>query len=125
VSATNASASSDNGSAVAAYVISTPGPLSISLTTNQPSYLPGQTVTVIVTMLYGTTPDVGASVTVSVTAPSGRTTTLSGTTGSNGVASLNYKLSRHAAAGTYQAQVGTTVRGASATVGASTSFTVQ
>jgi hypothetical protein len=80
-------------------------------------------VTVAVTMLYGASPDVGASVTVTVTAPSGKATTLSGTTGSNGVALLNYKLSRHAAAETYQVQVGTTVTRAAAD--ASTSFTVQ
>jgi uncharacterized protein YfaS (alpha-2-macroglobulin family) len=114
------------------YVISTPGPLTTSVSTNQSSYLPGQTVGVIVTMLYGTVPDVGAGVTVNVTAPSGKSTTLSGTTGSNGVALLNYKLSRHAAAGTYQVQLGTTVspasstvNGANATASASTSFFVQ
>jgi len=124
VSATNASASSYSGSAAATYVINSV-PLSISLTTNQTSYLPGQTVGINVTMLYGTLPDAGASVTVTVTPPGGRATTLNGTTGSNGVASVNYKLSKHAAAGTYQVQVGTTVTGASATMGASTSFTVQ
>jgi len=112
-------------------------PLSIGLATNQSSYLPGQTVAITVTMLYGTTPDAGASVTATVTAPNGRTTSLSGMTGSNGVALLNDKLSNSAAAGTYrvQAQAGTTRSGggrnktgaatASATVGASTSFTVQ
>jgi uncharacterized protein YfaS (alpha-2-macroglobulin family) len=114
-------------------------PLSISLATNQSSYLPGQTVAISVTMLYGTKPDAGASATVTITAPNGRTATLSGTTGSNGVALLNYKLSNSAVAGTYpvQAQAGTTRSGggrtkggastasASATVGASTSFTVQ
>ena len=52
-------------------------------------------------------------------------TTINGTTGSNGVALLNYKLSKGAAAGTYGVQAATTVTGASATVGASTSFTVQ
>ena len=124
VSAANASASSYSGSAAATYVINA-APLSISLTTNQSSYLPGQTVTVTVTMLYGTLPDAGAGVTVTVTPPSGKVTTLSGTTGSNGVASLNYKLSNHAAAGTYQAQFGTTVNGASPMQGAGTSFTVQ
>jgi len=124
VNAANASASSYSGSATATYVIST-APLSISLTTNQSSYLPGQTVAISATLLYGTLPDVGASVTVTVTPPSGKVITLSGTTGSNGVALLSYKLSKRAAAGTYQAQVGTAVTGASATVGASTSFTVQ
>jgi hypothetical protein len=124
VSATNASDSSYSGSAAATYVINT-APLSISVTTNQSSYLPGQTVAVTVTMLYGTLPDAGASVTVTVIAPSGKTTTLSGTTGSNGVASLSYKLSNHAAAGTYQVQTGTTVTRAASIAGASASFTVQ
>ena len=124
VSATNASTSSYSGSAAATYVIST-APLSASVTTNQSSYLPGQTVSVTVTMLYGTLPDAGASVKVTVTPPNGKATTLTGTTGSNGVALLAYNLSKHAAAGTYQAQLGTTVTGASATMGAGTSFTVQ
>jgi M6 family metalloprotease-like protein len=136
VSATDNLASSYSGSASAAYVINA-APLSISLATNQSSYLPGQTVAITVTMLYGTTPDAGASVTATVTAPNGRSTSLSGTTGSNGVALLNDKLSNSAAAGTYQvqAQAGTTRSGggrtkggastASATQGASTSFTVQ
>jgi hypothetical protein len=76
-------------------------------------------------------------VTVGMTAPNGRTTNLSGTTGTNGVASLNYRLSNSAAAGTYQLQahVGTTSSGggrnkggaatARSTLGASASFTVQ
>ena len=136
VSATNSPTSSYNGSAAATYVINA-APLSISLTTNQSSYLPGQTVAIAVTMLYGTTPDAGTGVTVAMTAPNGRTTNLSGTTGTNGVASLNYRLSNSAAAGTYQLQahVGTTSSGggrnkggaatASSTLGASASFTVQ
>ena len=97
VSATSNLASSYSGSASATYVINA-APLSLSLATNQSSYLPGQTVAIAATMLYGATPDVGASVTVTITAPNGKTTTLSGPTGSNGVASLNYKLSNSAAA---------------------------
>jgi hypothetical protein len=125
VSATNASAGSYNGSAAATYVIATPGALSVSMWTDQSNYLPGQTVAVRVSMLAGTSPDVGASVTVNVTSPSGKRTALSGITGSNGVASLSYKLSKGAPAGTYQAQYGTTVTGAASVMGASTSFTVQ
>jgi hypothetical protein len=125
VSAINASAGSYNGSAAATYVISTPGTLSVSMWTDQSSYLPGQTVAIRVSLLSGTLPDVGASVTVVVMSPSGKATTLSGTTGSNGVASLSYKLSRRAPAGTYQAQYGTAVTGAASIAGASTSFTVQ
>jgi uncharacterized protein YfaS (alpha-2-macroglobulin family) len=125
VTATNASATSYTGSAAATYVISTPGALSVSMWTDQSTYLPGQTVAIRVSLLSGTSPDVGASVTVAVTSPSGRTTTLSGTTGSNGLVSLNYKLSRHAPAGTYQAQYGTTVTGAAPIAGVSTTFLVQ
>src|SRR5262249_46986507 len=124
VTATNASAGSYGGSATAAYVINT-SPLSVSLNTNQSSYLPGQTVGIYVTMLYGTAPDAGASVTVAVTSPKGSATTLTGITGSNGIASLNYRLGRNAPAGTYQVQYGTSVTGAASIRGASTSFTVQ
>ena len=127
VSATNASASSYSGAASATYVINS-APLSVSLTTNQASYMPGQTVGISVSMLYGTLPDAGAGVTVTVTSPSGKRTTLNGTTGSNGVAVLNYRLGKNAPAGTYQAQYGTSgtgTAGAASTVGASTSFTVQ
>jgi hypothetical protein len=125
VSATNASASSSTGSAAATYVISTPSALSVSLWTDQSTYLPGQTVTIRASLLSGTAPDTGVSVSVAVTSPIGRKTTLSGITGSNGVASLSYKLSKHAPAGTYQAQYGAIVGGAASVMGASTSFTVQ
>jgi hypothetical protein len=133
VSAANSSASSYSSSAVATYVIST-APPTTSVATDQSTYLPGQTVTVEVTVLNGTSPDVGASVTVTVTPPSGKSTSLSGTTGSNGVALLNYALSKRAATGTYQAQVGPSgsggkrtksTGGASSTAGASTTFTVE
>jgi uncharacterized protein YfaS (alpha-2-macroglobulin family) len=124
VNAINASAGSYSGSAAAVYVINS-SPLSVSLATNRSSYLPGQTVGVILTMLYGATADVGASVAVTVMSPNGRKTSLTGTTGSNGMALLNYKLSKRATPGTYQAQYGTTVSGAAPTTGASTSFTVQ
>lgn len=123
-SATNSSATSYSGSGTAAYVINT-APLAVSLATNQSNYLPGQTVGVIVTMLYGTAPDAGAGVSVMVINPNGKKATLSGTTGSNGVAVLSYKLSKGAQAGTYQAQYGTTLAGAASTIGASTTFTVQ
>ncbi len=125
LSAANASAASSSGAATATYVISTPVPVSINVATNQPSYLPGQTVLVTVTMLSGTAPDAGASVSVNITNPNGKVTGVNGTTGANGTVSFNYKLSRRATAGTYQVRVGTTVTGASSTAGASTTFVVQ
>jgi hypothetical protein len=130
VTAINASAGSYNASATAAYVINT-SPLNISISTDQPSYLPGQTVAVIVTMLYGTSPDAGASATVIVTTPNGKASTLSGTTGGDGVALMNYKLSKRAAMGTYQVQFGgsltrtNSTSAASSAVGPNITFTVQ
>jgi M6 family metalloprotease-like protein len=108
-----------NGSAVSS------GPLVVSVSTNQSTYLPGQTVAATVTVLAGTLPDVGASVTVSITFPGGSVATLTGKTGSNGVAVLNYKLSRHAAVGAYGVLAITTVTGTSSTTGANTNFAVQ
>ena len=124
VSAANSSASSYSNSAAATYVIST-SPLSISLATNQSSYVPGQTVGIYVTMMNGTLPVAGANVTVTVTSPSGRSSNLRGTTGSNGVAALSYSLSKRAPAGTYQAQYGGSVSGAASIAGASATFVVQ
>jgi M6 family metalloprotease-like protein len=109
-----------NGSAPAP-----PTPSAIAVTTNQSSYLPGQTVGMTVTALSGTSPDAGVSVSVTVTSPSGRSATLTGTTGGNGVALLSYKLSKRAALGSYTVQANTTVTGASSIAGASTSFTVR
>lgn len=125
VTAINA-AGSYSGSALASYVINTAS-LTTSVTTNQSSYIPGQTVAISVTVLNGTTPDIGVSVSATVTSPNGKNTTLSGTTGSNGVALLNYKLSRRALAGTYpvHGKAGSAPAGAAGTAGASTSFTVQ
>jgi M6 family metalloprotease-like protein len=127
VSATNASASSYSGSAAATYVINT-APLSIGVSANPSATLPGQTVMVTVSATSGTSPAAGVSVSATITAPNGRSQTVTGTTGSNGIASFAYNLSKHAAAGTYpvQANLGSsTTKNAAATVGASTTFTVQ
>jgi len=125
VSAANSGAVSLNASATATYVISTPAPLSVSVATNQASYSVGQTVVVTVTLLYGTAPDAGATINAAITPPSGRNSTQSGTTGNNGTFSFSYKLSKRAATGTYSVQAATATTGAAATVGASTTFTVQ
>lgn len=95
------------------------GSLTTSVTTNQPSYMPGQNVSVTVTVDSGPTPAAGVSVTATVTNPNGNSSTLKGTTGSSGTALLNYNLSKHAPAGTYK------VGAAAGAAGASTSFNVQ
>ncbi len=129
VSVTNAPSSSYTASGTATYVISAPAPApapaSVSVSTSQSSYLPGQNVAISGTTFSGITPETGASVNVTITPPDGKGVALSGTTGSNGVATVSYKLSKRAGSGTYQVQVGSTVSGASTTATASTSFVVQ
>jgi hypothetical protein len=107
---------------------STSGPLITSVATNQSNYLPGQTVAVTVTVLSGTSPAAGVSVSATVKNPIGKSTTLSGKTGSAGTALLSYKLSRSAPAGSYQ--VGASANSlagslTSAPANANASFTVQ
>src|SRR5258706_1169919 len=63
VSATNAAASSYTASTSGTYVISTTATLSIGVATNQSSYTRGQMGSVTVTLLSGTSPDAGATVT--------------------------------------------------------------
>lgn len=113
-----------NGSSAAA------GTLTTTITTNQTSYLPGQTVLLSITALSGTAPTAGVAVTATVESPSGRSTTLNGTTGSSGVAQLNYNLSKRASIGTYQVQASSnsstsTARAPSSAAAAGTTFTVQ
>jgi hypothetical protein len=125
VAASASNTKSAPASASATYVISTPLPLSLSVSTDRPAYSAGQTVTVRVSVLSGTSPDAGASVTVNISTPTGRAKTLTSTTGSDGVASVSYRLSKRAAVGSYQVQASMPSSGASATIGASTVFVVQ
>ena len=125
MSAANAVTPAYSGSLSATYVISTPVPVTLTVATNQSSYMPGQTVAITASLLSGTSPDVGASVAVTVIAPGGKLTSLTGTTGGNGTVSLSYRLSKRAAAGSYQVQASVPSIGASATVGGTTTFVVQ
>jgi NPCBM-associated, NEW3 domain of alpha-galactosidase/Astacin (Peptidase family M12A) len=125
--ADDASATQYTASASATYVVSTATTTtpSLSVGTNQSSYSPGQTVAITVTLLLGTSADAGAGTNVTVTTSDGKTTTLTGTTDSSGAASLSYKLSKHAAAGTYGVQATAAAAGNSASVMASITFNVQ
>ena len=122
--ASNASTPSYTWSASATYVISTPAPLSTKVSTNQSSYNRGQVVYVSVTLLSGSSPDVGASVNVNIRKSNGTVVSLSGTTGSNGVAVLNYRLKKWDPAGTYSVTASVVATGNSAAVAASTTFAV-
>jgi hypothetical protein len=64
------------------------------VSTNQPSYTGGQIVAIAVSVTSGGNPVSGAAVSVRVTKPNGSASNLSGMTGSNGVASLTYRLQR-------------------------------
>jgi hypothetical protein len=104
VTATNATTPAYSGSASATYVISTAPATTVTVATNSPSYSGGQNVAIAVTVTSAGSPVSGAAVSVTVTNPNGATSPLSGTTGINGVATMNYHLPRKAAKGTYQVQ---------------------
>ena len=122
--ASSTSAPTYTASASATYVIGSAASLTITVSTSQPSYVFGQTVAVSATLRVGT-PLSGASVTVNITKSNGSLVTLSGTTGSNGVAVVSYKIKRKDPTGTYGVHASASVSGNAATVGATTSFTVQ
>ena len=120
-----AASGSYSASASATYVISTPPSITMSVSTDKSSYSSNQTALITVTVLSGSAPDAGVSVSGSITPPRGGAVTFTGTTGSNGTATFSYQIRKKATTGTYQVQVGTTAVGASKSTGASTTFTVQ
>lgn len=122
--ATNTAAAAYTASGSATYVIGTATSTTITVKTNQSSYSFGQTVNVTVTVTAGS-PVSGASVTVTITKSNGSQVTLSGTTGSNGVALVSYKVKRKDPAGSYTVRASATSSGNAATVAATTSFTVK
>ena len=123
--ADNSSATSYQASTTATYVIGTAPSLTITVSTGQSSYVFGQTVNIAVKVLSGTSPVSGSNVNVTITKADGFQVALSATTGSSGVATASYKIKRKDPVGTYVVQVSTSGSGNAATVGATTSFTVQ
>src|SRR6266851_4483586 len=115
VSATNATTPTYSGSASPTFVISTAPVTTVIVATNSASYTGGQNVAISVSVTSGGSPVSGAAVSATVTNPHGSTSPLSGTTGTNGVATMNYHLSRKAAKGTYQVQASANGASASAT----------
>ena len=123
-STSNSGAAAYTASGSATYVIGTAPSTTITVRTNQSSYSFGQTVGVTVTVAAGS-PVSGANVSVTITKSNGSQVSLSGTTGSNGVAVVSYKLKRKDPTGNYSVSATTSGTGNAATVGATTSFTVQ
>jgi hypothetical protein len=127
IAAANASAPASVTSATGTIAIA--AALSASVTTDQASYRlparPNQSTIVAITtkVTSGSTSVAGASVSVQVRDPAGRITTVTGTTGSTGMATLPYTLKKKSSAGTY----GVTTHASMGSMSASgtTSFTVQ
>ena len=81
-------------------VVTTPT-LTVSVSISGTSFSRPGTVPVTASVTSGGTPSSGASVTFTLTAPNGSNTTQTMTTGSNGMATWNYKLNQRSLAGTY------------------------
>ena len=81
----------------------TPPPaLNVLATTDKPSYVNRDTATILVSVTDGSQAVSGASVSASVTAPKGSSTTYTGVTGANGVAVFSYKVNSKLGVGTYK-----------------------
>jgi hypothetical protein len=107
-----------SASASAPETIYTPPPVTITVSTDKASYTVNQTASIKVTVFSGSALASGASVSVKVTKPNGSFDTLTGTTGSNGVATVSERVNKKDPAGTWQ------VMATSGGSSGSTSFTV-
>jgi M6 family metalloprotease-like protein len=97
----NASTSSSSVSDTANATVMTPPALGVSASVSGSTFVPPGTVSIAASVTSGGTPASGASVAFTLTAPNGNMTTQSATTGTNGVATWNYKLNAKSPAGTY------------------------
>ena len=98
--AVNASAANGavTGTGAANATVTAPSSLSATLSASSSSYSKGQTGAFTVAVSIGTVPVAGASVTFTLTKPSGGAVSKTATTGSNGTARWSYKLTQ---TGTY------------------------
>lgn len=97
----NASTSASTGSATANATVVTPPSLAVSISVSGSSFTAPATVPVTASVTTGGAPASGASVTFTLTMPTGSTATQSATTNSSGVATWNYKLNTRSAVGNY------------------------
>ncbi len=96
---------------------------SVTVATNLQSYSPGQTVSTTATATYAGSPVANVSMSFTITKANGNVVTSSATTGKNGTAVYNLRLSKTDPAGTYLAGAASTIKGTPHS--ASTDFTVQ
>jgi M6 family metalloprotease-like protein len=118
VSAANATAPTYTSSVNATFVVQTVT-TAVSVATNSSTYTGNQIAAISVAVNANGSPASGVSVAVTVTNPNGGTTSLSGTTGTNGVANFNYRLRKQSPKGMYQ------VHANANSASANTSFMVQ
>lgn len=125
ITASNGSAAGYTGNATATYVVSSAAVASLSVTasTNLPSYTSNQTVSLKATVKASSTVVAGASVIFTITTPTGATVIQNATTDSSGIATSSYRLSRKASKGMYQVQAKATSQTLSGS--GNTSFSVQ
>lgn len=97
----NASNVSSTGTGAANATVVTPPSLSVSVSVSSSSYSARSTVPITGTVLSGGAPAPGASVTFTLTTPTGSKVTQSATTGSNGTATWSYRLSPKTPTGAY------------------------
>lgn len=97
----NASTGASTGSATANATVMAPPSLTVSISTNGSSFSRPSTVSITASVASGGTAASGASVTFTITAPNGSTSTQTATTGTNGTAAWNYKLSQRSPTGIY------------------------
>jgi hypothetical protein len=97
--------------------------LVVSVSTDQSSYSPNQSVSITAMVRADGGPVTNAKVTFTITKPNGAVTTGTATTGSDGKAVYKYRLKKNDPLGTYQVTAGVSLNGDSST--ASTSFVVQ
>ncbi len=97
--------------------------LSVAVNTDKAGYTQGSWAYITVIVTSSGTPISGASMTLSVTNPSGGVSQGSGTTNSNGAVTFKYRISPNAALGTYLADASASAIGYSSGSG-STTFTV-
>jgi M6 family metalloprotease-like protein len=97
----SASSSVATGSATANATVLTPPSLTATVSVSGTSFSRPGIVPISASVLSGGSPVPGSSVTFTITTPSGSTASQSATTGSNGVATWNYRLNQKSQAGTY------------------------
>ena len=97
----NASSNSRVGSGSANVTLMAAPSLTVSTSVPASSFALRSTVPITASVLNGGSPASGASVTFTLTAPAGNTTTQSGTTGSTGAVTWNYRTNSRSGIGTY------------------------